>query len=456
MKSKILTSTVATTLSVATLAVPTGLAAQDQQAPQRPVLYAVRELGTLGGADSDATGINDRGWVVGLSGVSGDQSGHAFLWRDGAKTDLGTLGGPNSFPIYVADSGLIAVSAETASPDPLKENFCLFSYANIPPTPPTGLICRGAFWRDGVLTALPTLGGNNGEAFDVNSRGQVAGTAETSTKDPTCPTPQTLDYEGVVWGPGKEEIQALPPLPGDAVSIAGVINESGQVAGQSGPCISPNGLFFTGVLLPRGVIWDKGHTTNLGSLGGTQGTFPYDIDNEGRVVGQSNLTGDAAFHAFLWQKGFMADLGVLYGDADSIAFGMNDRGQVVGASIAPNFSNIRAFVWQDGVMTDLNTLVKPGSTSLYLVYANFINARGEIVGQAFNPLNKETRAFLAIPCDAGHANNAGCRAGSASATSGSAETAARAWLPAPSPEGVRAMLQQSLSGRFGAGVMSVH
>ena len=71
--------------------------AQAQQAPQRPVLYAVRDLGTLGGTDADGVGVNDRGWVVGISRVAGDQSGHAFLWRDGVMTDLGTLGGPNSF-----------------------------------------------------------------------------------------------------------------------------------------------------------------------------------------------------------------------------------------------------------------------------------------------------------------------------------------------------------------------
>ena len=81
--------------------------------------------------------------------------------------DLGTLGGLNSFANTVSNSGLIAVSAETATPDPLKENFCPFASSNIPPTSPTGLTCLGALWRDGVLTALPTLGGNSGIATGV-------------------------------------------------------------------------------------------------------------------------------------------------------------------------------------------------------------------------------------------------------------------------------------------------
>jgi probable HAF family extracellular repeat protein len=236
------------------------------------------------------------------------------------------------------------------------------------------------------------------------------------------------------------------------VSLAADINERGQVVGQSGPCISPGELF--NVILPRGVIWDKGRATNLGSLGGTQGTFPYDINNAGQVAGQSNLAGDAAFHAFLWQNGVMADLGVLPGDVDSAAFALNDLGQAVGGSFGPNFSTVRAFLWQNGVMTDLNTLVKPGSTSLYLVYGNNINSRGEIAGQAFNPSNGEYRAVLLIPCDAGHADDKRCAGGSV-ATAASAQNT-HAWLPSPSVQGVRALLQQNWSGRFGAKVMNRH
>src|SRR5258708_20663940 len=43
------------------------------------------DLGTLGSAPSAASGINNRGDVVGVS------NNHAFLWRHGRMTDLGTL-----------------------------------------------------------------------------------------------------------------------------------------------------------------------------------------------------------------------------------------------------------------------------------------------------------------------------------------------------------------------------
>jgi probable HAF family extracellular repeat protein len=452
MNPKTLTLIAATTLSVATLAVPARGVAQDQQAPRRLVLYAVRDLGTLGGSGSDALNVNDRGWASGVSSVSGNQSGHAFLWRDGVMADLGTLGGKNSDAFYMSSNGLIAGAAETTSADPLQENFCpfaLLNQGNGQPTPPTGLICRAVFWRDGVINELPTLGGANGQATDVNSRGQVVGWAENAVEDQTCVAPQALLYNGVVWGPRKGEIRALPPLPGDSVSLAAVINERGQVAGQSGPCINPNG-FLNGVFLPHGVIWDQGRTISLGSLGGTQATFPYNINNRGQVVGQSNLTGDVVFHAFLWQKGVMADLGVLPGDADSAAFGVNDLGQAVGWSVGPNFSTLRAFLWQNGVMTDLNTRLKPGSTSLYLLVGNGINSRGEIAGQAFNPTTGEFLAFVAIPCDEEHAEDKDCSGESTGATAASAvNTTHPPWVVLP--ENVRKELQQRYGfGRVGA------
>ena len=92
MKSKTLTFT-AMAVSAAALAGPVRVAAQNQQGPQgRPVLYAVQDLGALGGTFAQPLTINDRGWLVGGSTLAGDQSEHGFLWRDGAMIDLGSLG----------------------------------------------------------------------------------------------------------------------------------------------------------------------------------------------------------------------------------------------------------------------------------------------------------------------------------------------------------------------------
>jgi probable HAF family extracellular repeat protein len=53
-----------------------------------PPQYTITDLPSLG--------INNRTWLAGYSNLAGDQSRHATLWRNGALTDLGTLGGPNS------------------------------------------------------------------------------------------------------------------------------------------------------------------------------------------------------------------------------------------------------------------------------------------------------------------------------------------------------------------------
>ncbi len=48
-------------------------------------------LGTLGGSTSRANGINDLTQVVGSSSLADNSTEHAFLWADGALTDLNSL-----------------------------------------------------------------------------------------------------------------------------------------------------------------------------------------------------------------------------------------------------------------------------------------------------------------------------------------------------------------------------
>ena len=59
--------------------------------------YSLRLLDTLGGSASYANGINDRGQVVGWSLTERDEFQRATLWSNGTTTDLGTLGGINSY-----------------------------------------------------------------------------------------------------------------------------------------------------------------------------------------------------------------------------------------------------------------------------------------------------------------------------------------------------------------------
>jgi probable HAF family extracellular repeat protein len=245
-----------------------------------------------------------------------------------------------------------------------------------------------------VMTALPTLGGNNGYAAGANNRGQVIGWAENTVHDPTCVAPQVLQFRAVVWEPREGRVQELSPLAGDSTSAATAINDEGAVVGISGSCDVAVGRFSAA----HAVRWEDGAPTDLGNLGGVAWNTPTAINHRGDIAGFSDLPGDQGggirAHAVLWERGqSIQDLGTLDGDVLSLAFGLNDRRQVVGQSIGAGGS--RGFLWEDGAMTDLNGLVAPGSP--HIIYANDVNDRGEIVGQACQPCAGETFAVRLIP-----------------------------------------------------------
>src|SRR5579864_6205464 len=95
MKARILTCISAMTLFAA-LVLSGQLAAQEQKKGPLP-RYAITDVGTLGGTFSEAVGISNRGSVSGDSTLPGDSVIHGFFWEKGVITDLGTLGGPNSY-----------------------------------------------------------------------------------------------------------------------------------------------------------------------------------------------------------------------------------------------------------------------------------------------------------------------------------------------------------------------
>lgn len=416
MKSRTLSCITAMTLFVALVA-PVQVGAQHTR-------FTVTDLGTLGGTFIFAGGINNRGSVEGFSTLPGDTAQHAFLWRNGAMTDLGTLGGPNSIAEFPpSESDKVGGGADTSTPDPLGEDFCFFG---------THLICLPFLWQKGVMTPLPTLGGNNGTAAGVNSRGQVAGLAEIASPDPTCDpsiTPQVLQAKPVIWGNGK--VHELPTFAGDPDGQALAINDIGQAVGSSGSCTMAQ---------QHALLWQNGRATDLGNLGGTIHNLAEDINNQGQVVGISGLPAntDLSFHAFLWHNGVMTDLGTLPGDVASAADGINSKGQVVGGSLDTN-GNERAFLWQNGVMTDLNTLI-PADSPLFLIEATGnINSHGQIAGFALQTSTDEIHAFLATP-----SNGFAASENTTPAARGESSRSPKVVLP----ENVRKVLRQRLARRF--------
>jgi probable HAF family extracellular repeat protein len=401
MKSRFL-HTHSTVGLLALVAMTAGFTARAQG--PKPPRYTVTDLGVLGkGTNSSGFDMNSLGWVGGSSNLTPGGPQHAFLWYGGGPLkDLGTLGGANcpncnsaaDGPNWFGEAPIVSEISQT---DPDGEDFCGFG---------THLQCRGAIWRFGKLTALPSLpDGRNAISFGINNLSQVVGWSENGVRDTTCASTtafQAFRFQAVKWEPNGE-IHELSPLKskGDTVAFAWGINDRGQTVGTSGTC-STVGLPPTYVNGQHAVMWEKDGTPRyLGTLGDANNTMSNvanSINELGEVVGTSQVP-DGTIHAFLWTKQMgMQDIGTLPGAFATIApccNTINNRSEVVGFSIDGNGPT--PFLWKDKVIRDLNTLI-PADSPLHLLFAESINDAGDITGQGcVMPACTELHAFRATP-----------------------------------------------------------
>ncbi len=356
--------------------------------------YKITDLGVNTSKDnfSMAMGLNNQGWAENMDGFVNPPEnnmgttvsrGRAVISIYGFNIDLGTLGKPgaNSWINWggINDRGEAVGMSETANLDPNGEDLCGFG---------TFLTCVPFLWRDGHMSALPTVGGNNGQASAINNRGEVVGFSETANADPTCP-PEPIEVP-VLWDKG--QAHALPLVGTDPDGFAFGINDRGEAVGYSGNC------FFAS----HAVAWKNGTVVVLQDLGGTKSNIAFVINNRGQIAGKVRSADGSTYVASLWQpNGTLTVLGKLPEDAAAFATGINDRGQVVGNGVDSANNWAHGFLWQDSVMTDLNALI-PSDSNLLIISASNINDRGQISGMGTvqsGPHAGEIHAFLLTPSD---------------------------------------------------------
>ena len=116
----------------------------------------MKDLGTLGGTQSEATDINNGGQVVGYAETTNDRAVHAFLHSGTTMIDLGALSGGDSQAQSINDVGQIVGTASV-----------------------TGDVWHAFLYSGSTMTDLNTLINSPGwtlqQASGINDAGQIVG-----------------------------------------------------------------------------------------------------------------------------------------------------------------------------------------------------------------------------------------------------------------------------------------
>jgi len=322
----------------------------------------MRDLGTLGGPESEAVAINAHGQIVGsadtrLKGKFGSPVAHAFLWENGRIHDLGTFAGPSSAAVAINERGEVVGSADTKARD--EEGYP---------------IMHAFLWKSGKMRDLGTLGGPSSAATDINANGQVVGWSSIKRRYGNG----QQRAHAFLWERGK--LRDLGVLPGGKESTAVAINDQGQIAAYSYYTSFEGSTPGHNVDHGTAFLWQKGRKATIGA----EDTFPRTLNAHGQVIGEIYDGGkqwmdDAGTglipQAFTWWSGRQR---ILAQGEGAWTQGVNGAGQIVGLVFPPSGEGLRACIWE----RDGRLVLLPALRGAHDSKAVAINEHTEIVGMS--------------------------------------------------------------------------
>jgi probable HAF family extracellular repeat protein len=219
---------------------------------------------------------------------------------------------------------------------------------------------------------LPTLGGREAYATDINEVGQVAGYSLTADGN----------VHAVVWE-GTEAVDVTEPSPpGEpAYDQAIAINRNGTIAGR--------GVFGWLPPLSKGWVRADGERTTLppGDTVPPSVTLPTAVNARDEVLYtafDSHVLNNPV--SKLWRHGEVIDAPSV-AEGPFVATDLNDRGLVVGNV---GFGPSTAYTWRPGEAP--RALRNP--TGVTAVRALALNNRGDVLGRGTNPSTGIERAYV--------------------------------------------------------------
>lgn len=324
----------ATSGSVAGLGTPGQAAGSSPAGSQDPRVEAVSAFHNLRsiagpGAPGEATDINDRGAVVGVTSLPGTATSHAFLSdprvRGGQLTDLTPSESRHSRAQAVNRFGIVAGTLGVGIAPPGSDG----SQPRLEPfiwRPRTGL---------DVLPLPPGAGG--AQAVDINDRGTVlvVGTNASGVG---------LPVGSYLWDPTSRTYTTLPPATTSAagpVALAHMLDERGGVVGGLVTQVGAQAWQHAAV------VWEPG-TLAVRELasGGAPDSYATDRNERGLVVGWRITTPGGSTTAVYWPAADAEPVPL----PGRVAFQVNDAGQIAGIR---NFTGSSGFpfsgvIWEPG------------------------------------------------------------------------------------------------------------